>query len=317
MVSTLIHTQNLEGVLDRAVNATRVQGSARSAAAVVPRILDLFPQAGSVVDVGCGVGTWLHQFRLHGVPRILGIDSGDPAIDLLQVRKTEFLRRDLSLPFKLNEQFDLVVSLGVAERLAPEYADSYVSNLTRLGDVIIFSAAIPGQGGTNHAHERWPSYWVGAFRKEGFVCRDILRGDFWYDERVEWWYAQNMVIFVKESRSDLLAKLDEKLSAHKAPLDLVHPRCFEIYRKFAAENAKSVETRNAVIKVSEEAAALRSRLQAIEQSASWRAISILQHMVDPYPNLRKLIRRAAKLTWWIVTLRLADKIRERRTRARA
>lgn len=314
------NTQSLK--LARARLAEQIEGSARSALAVVPRILELLPQVGSVVDVGCGAGTWLHQFRLHGVSRVVGIDNVNPAAELLHIDKSEFLCQDLLSPLTVGKGFDLAISLGVAEHLPPELSENFVANLTGLSDAIVFSAAIPGQGGTNNANERWPSYWAALFGNHGFVCFDILRGSLWYDERIEWRYKQNMLIFVKRNRDDLIAGLKMKQENYKAPLDLVHPRCFEIYR-IAALNAYSGQAGDmfqgsigAGYMVERQLFTLRTRLLAIEQSTSWRAISFLQRIVAPYPGLRRFLRRTAKLGWWTLTLQLPGKILER-VRARA
>jgi len=102
-------------IYDRAFYAEQIAGSASSAAVMVPRILNLFPQTNSVVDVGCGVGAWLNHFRLHGVTRLLGLDGGGLEEGMLQITKSDFLRRDLSLPLDIDERFDLAISLEGAE----------------------------------------------------------------------------------------------------------------------------------------------------------------------------------------------------------
>lgn len=313
--------QNMSPVYNRAFYAAQIEGSVRSASAVVPRILELFPWITSVVDVGCGAGTWLHQFRLHGVSRIVGLDIGDPSDDLLHIRKSEFLCKDLSVPFRLEGGFDLAMSLEVAEHLPPESAETFISNITQLSDVIIFGAAIPGQGGTDHVNERWPSYWAALFKKRGFVCFDVLRGSLWYDERVEWWYKQNMLIFVGKNRTDLTAALQAKCGGYKAPLDLVHPHCFEIYRA-ASVNAGPNQPGDAfpgetnIEHMALQLLELRAKLMTIEQSTSWRAISILRRMVSPHPRLRRFIRAIAKLVLWTFNFKLLDRIQER-TRIRS
>lgn len=57
-----------------------------------------------------------------------------------------------------NRRFDLAMTIEVAEHLTPVRADSFVEDLTRLSDVVLFSAAIPAQGGINHVNEQWQSY---------------------------------------------------------------------------------------------------------------------------------------------------------------
>lgn len=305
--------QNLTALYDKSFYAAQISGSARSALVTVPRILELFPCVSSVVDVGCGAGTWLHQFQLHGVTRLLGIDGGDATEDLMQIKKSEFLRKDLAVPFDLAEKYDLAISLEVAEHLPAELSTTFVSNLAHLSDVIVFGAAIPGQGGTNHINERWPSYWAAIFEKCGFRCFDVLRGGMWYDERIEWWYRQNTFVFVNEQCIDLITKLEEITSKLRSPIDLVHPACFEVYRGTfdLIDQGKFNEAALPPLERSE-LAILRERLFNIEKSTSWRVISVVQRLIAPYPRLRKFIRRGTTATRLILTGKFLSTIRERR-----
>lgn len=186
----------------------------RSARRVVPRVLELVRPA-RVVDVGCGQGAWLSVFREHGVEEVLGVDGEwvDPAN--LLIPRERFRHRDLRRPLELGEGFDLAVSLEVAEHLPPESADGFVEALTRLAPVVLFSAAIPRQGGVGHLNEQWPDYWAERFARHGFVPADVLRSELWDDPEVAWWYAQNALFFVREERPGLREAF---------PPRLVHPR---------------------------------------------------------------------------------------------
>lgn len=310
------NTQHQTALYDREFYAAQISGSAKSASAVVPRILELFPWVSSVVDVGCGMGTWLHQFQLRGVTRVLGIDGSVAVADLMQIEKSEFLRKDLTLPFGLKEKFDLAMSLEVAEHLPAESAKHFVSELAHLSDIVVFAAAIPGQGGTNHINERWHSYWAALFEKHGFACFDVLRGDMWYDERVEWWYRQNTFVLVNKQRADLVAKLEACAAKHRPPIDLVHPLCFDVYRGTAdlIEQGKVNEAAMSPLQRTE-LAILRERLFAIEKSTSWQVISAVQRLIAPYPWLRKFIRRGVTAVRLIATGKFLSTLRERRRAA--
>ena len=307
------NVRNLKALYDKAFYAAQISGSAQSASVVVPRILELFPWVSSVVDVGCGAGTWLHQYHLRGVERILGLDGGEATAELMQIEKSEFLQKDLTLPFDLQERFDLAMTLEVAEHLPARYADTFVSNLTNLSDVIIFGAAIPGQGGTNHINERWPSYWISLFKKQGFRCFDVLRGGMWYDDRIEWWYRQNTFVFVNEQCSNLVEKLECVSAERKTPVDLVHPACFEMYRG-TAELIEDGNLGEAAMPVTDrtELAILRERLYSIEHSTSWRVISIFQRLLAPYPRLRKFVRKGMTAMRLLAKGQLLHTLRERR-----
>ena len=216
---------------NRAFYAAQVEESARSATVMVPIILNLLPRIASVVDLGCGTGVWLHHFKASGVPQVLGLDGGAPDDGMLLLRHNEFRRADLAKPVHLPQRFDLAMSIEVAEHLPPSAAPAFVANLCRLSDAVVFGAAIPGQGGTWHVNERWPSYWTALFEAEGFEILDVLRPQVWYDQRVEWWYAQNTVMYVRRSRDDLVATIKAATGNNRTIVDIVHPRCFEAYRR--------------------------------------------------------------------------------------
>ena len=182
------------------------EGSARSAAAVVPLIVDLLHPA-SVVDVGCGTGAWLAHFVELGIGDVLGLEFGDLDGGLADLDPSRIRRVDASQPFRLERTFDLVMSLEVAEHLPEESAAGFIGSLTRLGPVVLFSAAIPGQGGTGHLNEQWPGYWARHFADNGFAALDCLRGRIWSDTRIEWWYRQNLLLFVARDRLPQYAAL--------------------------------------------------------------------------------------------------------------
>src|SRR5262249_36128871 len=167
-----------------------------SAREIVPLVLELI-LVRSIVDVGCALGTWLSVFKECGVQDVLGIDGAHVDLNMLEIPKEQFLAFDLGKPFAIGRQFDLVVSFEVAEHLPPECAEIFVDSLTRLGPVILFSAAAPFQGGENHVNEQWPDYWVKYFQSKGYEAIDCLRKKIWQNSKVEWWYAQNTLMFVR------------------------------------------------------------------------------------------------------------------------
>ena len=206
--------------------AAQSGGSVRSAQAVVPYVVGLLKPR-SVVDMGCGVGTWLRVFRDQGVETILGIDGDYVNRQSLHIPPDRFLPRDLTRPVGVAERFDLAVSLEVAEHLPPEAAEPFVDQLVALSDAVLFSAAIPGQGGVNHINERWQSYWRGLFEARGYRPVDCVRHRFWLDDSIGSYYRQNIILYVRESA--LEARPDLKAEAERAsivPFDLVHPDVF-------------------------------------------------------------------------------------------
>jgi SAM-dependent methyltransferase len=168
-----------------------------SARAVIPRVLGL-TGARSVVDVGCGTGAWSRACRDLGVPQVVGVDGAYvPAEHRGHV--TEFIERDLAEPLDLGRSFALALCLEVAEHLPPERAPGLVADLTALAPVVLFSAAVPGQGGTGHVNEQWSEYWVALFDAQGWSCRDAIRPWVRANADVAWWYRQNLFLAVGPS----------------------------------------------------------------------------------------------------------------------
>lgn len=170
----------------------------------------------SVIDIGCGTGHWLVAARELGVKEILGVDGAWVDKAELAIPAENFIAKDLTAALNLRRRFDLALSFEVGEHLPESAARTFVQSLCAASDVVAFSAAIPGQGGRHHLNEQWPSYWANLFRELEYDCFDYLRPRIWDNPRVEWYYAQNSLIFV---RSGVAHPFGEPVS----PMPLVHP----------------------------------------------------------------------------------------------
>lgn len=213
---------------DRDYYRTLDATSLRSAARVVPRVLELV-RPGRVVDVGCGRGSWLSVFLEHGVTEVLGLDGDWVEPAGLHIPPDRFRRADLRQPLEVDGTFDLAVCLEVAEHLPPEGAQAFVEGLARLAPVVLFSAAVPHQGGVGHVNEQWPDYWAERFARCGFLALDVLRRELWDDPAVVWWYAQNLILCVREDHLAGLPRLQELArTAPPVPPRLIHPRHYLI-----------------------------------------------------------------------------------------
>jgi SAM-dependent methyltransferase len=194
----------------------RELASARqSADEILPIVLELLRPA-SIVDVGCGAGHWLASANELGVNDTLGVDGGWVLETKLAIQRERFVAHDLGTPLSLGRRFDLALSLEVAEHLLASRAQQFVKTLCEAADNVLFSAAIPGQGGRHHVNEQWPAYWADLFQECGYQCHDILRQRIWNNPRVAWYYAQNILIFVR-------AGSPNHLTPPSQPLSLVHP----------------------------------------------------------------------------------------------
>lgn len=199
-------------------------GALSSAEIILPIVIDLVAPK-SVVDVGCGLGMWLSVCLKAGIKDILGIDGEWVNISELHIPEQSFRKADISRPFSARVKADMVMCLEVGEHLPPESARGFVESLTDIAPVVLFSAAIPHQGGTNHVNEQWPDYWAALFKARGYIPVDCVRRKVWTDPRVEYWYAQNTLLYVKEDAISRYPKIEhEILCGYSSALPLVHPR---------------------------------------------------------------------------------------------
>lgn len=187
-----------------------------SAKEIVPILMELFKPK-SVIDLGCGLGDWLYAFKKCGVEEILGVDGDWVNRSNSYIDKNHFQEANLTEFFQLNRKFDLAISLEVAEHLPESAADNFVKTLVSLSDKIVFSAAIPGQGGQNHINEQWHDYWISKFEEHGFYCHDIIRTKIWNNPKVDYWYAQNLFFFIK----------NKDFKSEKSIINVIHPVLFE------------------------------------------------------------------------------------------
>jgi len=196
-------------------------GSYQSAGIVVPLLVDIF-RPRSVIDIGCGVGTWLKAFSELGVADINGVD-GEYALDAgLEIPAKCFRTADLSAPLNCDRKYDLALSLEVAEHLPAQSGVTLVDSLCQCADVVVFAAAIPFQGGTHHINCQWQSYWASLFHERGFACYDIVRPAIWGNDGVKFWYQQNMIVYIRSSSSAAAGRVPTRREA----LDIVHPRLY-------------------------------------------------------------------------------------------
>jgi SAM-dependent methyltransferase len=186
----------------------------RSARAVVPLVLERLRPA-SVVDVGSGTGGWLKVFREHGVDDVMGVDGPYVEQAALRIQPHEFVGRDLNEPFELGRQFDLAISLEAAHYVPEARAPALVESIAALAPAVLFGAAVPHQPGGPGRNAQWPAWWAALFAQHGFRAEDWLRPLVWEDPQVDWWYAQNTILYLRDQ------------SKSEAVLPLVHPGLLE------------------------------------------------------------------------------------------
>ncbi len=177
-----------------------VTRSASRSASVITPILHEVLEIRSVLDVGCGLGAWLKFWGALGIDDCMGLDGPHVDHSALLMDSNSFLVRDLVGPFHLDRKFDLVQCLEVAEHLPASSSESLIHSIVQHSEVVLFSAAPPGQGGHGHINEQPYEYWRKLFAAHQFMPYDFLRPMIFHSDEVDSWYRYNCFLYIKEDR---------------------------------------------------------------------------------------------------------------------
>lgn len=195
--------------------------SARSVLGIVKELYNFE----SCVDFGCGIGTWLSVSRELGANSVDGYDGPWVPKDFLQIKQSEFHEFNLESGVRLEKKYDLAISLEVAEHLTEIASNKLIEIMTQAASLIVFSAAIPFQGGNGHINEQWVSNWIDKFQKRGYQLLDVVRPQIWNDEKIPFWYKQNIIVVFDPSNISVdINRFDKNFHG----LNLVHPDMYQI-----------------------------------------------------------------------------------------
>jgi SAM-dependent methyltransferase len=171
----------------------------RNAPPFVDCVARAFPQARTLVDVGCGTGTFAAEFQRRGL-QVAACEYSDRLQRKARAKGVSVFPFDLSknteaLP---GSPFDLAVCLEVAEHIPASLADALVAFVAGSGRSVVFTAAHPGQGGTGHINEQPKSYWIERFERHG-MSHDAdkskaIAGQL-CETRVEAFMHENLMVF--------------------------------------------------------------------------------------------------------------------------
>jgi cyclopropane fatty-acyl-phospholipid synthase-like methyltransferase len=154
-----------------------------------------------VLDVGCGTGQWLDEYRKYNI-KTKGVEgSGNAFIEMSEETKDIVLQWDLR--DKIEEEdcnIDLVQSFEVAEHIEEEYVDEFVHNLIKDDpDIILLTAAPPNQHGIQHVNCKEKEYWMKKMKDNGYLFNQEL-----LNEIKDWgtpndcpqWWRSNLMVFI-------------------------------------------------------------------------------------------------------------------------
>lgn len=113
-----------------------------------------------------------------------------------------------------------------------------------MADIVLFSAAIPYQCGTHHVNLKPPCYWADIFREFDFVCYDIIRNRIWDNPKIEFWYRQNILLYVHKNKIQDFKQFDISPKPHY----LIAPEAYEGYAEAYATLCRKLD-RNIFFKI--------------------------------------------------------------------
>ena len=143
--------------------------SVTSAKEIIPILINRY-QPISVVDIGCGTGAFAREFIQNGVEDVVGYEGDWMRETGTLLQKDKYIYVDFTNEISATRIYDLCLCLEVAEHLDYSSARTLVSTLTSFSQRVVFSAAIPRQGGNHHIND--------LLRRVSFLSgiRDFLYG---------------------------------------------------------------------------------------------------------------------------------------------
>lgn len=135
-------------------------------------VIELFPRVKSCLDVGSGAGGYVYWLKRKGLAAT-GVEYSCSGRIISRLQGVKVLSFDCSDEAKRPNfgRVDLAFSIEVAEHLPTDLEEAFVSYIVSQSELVVFSAAHPGQGGQGHINEQPPSHWRKIFRKFGYGFR--------------------------------------------------------------------------------------------------------------------------------------------------
>lgn len=199
-----------------------------AAKTIVPVVAEIIGIPKSIIDLGGGAGAFLKVFKEIGTEKVVSIDHPSIKAKDLLINPDEFIPCNLSQQLPSPIKSELAISTEFAEHISKSRSRSVVEFLTSCSDIILFSSAIPGQGGIGHINEQRPDFWRNLFQSIGYERLDIIRQKIIFDHSIPFWFRQNLFLYVNQQ---ILEQGQLNISAHNQfippEFEIVHRRNLE------------------------------------------------------------------------------------------
>lgn len=206
--------------------------------AIADAIIDQYHPA-SVIEFGCGNGELTRALSNRGI-FVTALD-GYSNPDFFGATGIQFKNVDLNKPEAVisllgTAKFDLAICMEVAEHLTPNVSFDLIKSLTTVSDVVVFSAAVPGQGGDGHVNCRNRTEWHEFFLSQGFVIADTIRERIRNNTQVGLWYRLNTIDYYKKKAEMDIPEYERLVKRLLAAESMSASECYKNLRQLQQRN---------------------------------------------------------------------------------
>jgi len=157
-------------------------------------IQKILPQNCNVLDLGCGIGSYISQFEENGHP-CLGVEG----LYMEQHANRNIINQDLSRKCEF-DFYGTVISLEVGEHIPKKYESTFLDNVTKHSDgMVVLSWAVVGQTGIGHVNCQDNDYIITKMNEQGFRYNGEISNFLRSDVEDECDYFRNTVMVFEKT----------------------------------------------------------------------------------------------------------------------
>lgn len=180
----------------------RTTSTYESAKQIIPNLKNELSDVKSIMDIGCGAGGFIKAFEDSGITNYFLVDHPSLNVDrILPSNKTRFIACDLDKDLPPINKVDLICCTEVLEHLELSQALNMLKYMCECADLILFSAAIPRQGGLGHINEQRHSFWHQKFANQGYKFYDGFKIEILMNSKIDYWFIQNLFIYYSPAKA--------------------------------------------------------------------------------------------------------------------